>query len=232
MNHQEAVQSNATEKYLLGELPSDLCDQFEEHFFDCRECAENVRAMAALLGAGRIYFEENAKSGKRVPSRRVFPTNWFGWLRPAIAAPAIVVLAAVVIFQSSGLIPSLRDGAGKQHIGQIYESSYRLTGRTRGENVSKIAVRPSTTFALDFDFTPAKLFRRYEGELTGPSGGSVLTFEISENEINKQLYLVVPGAGLQPGSYEIIIYGRDKKGSDQKAEEVLRLSFIVEFRTS
>ena len=37
VDHPEAIQSGATEKYLLGELGPDERARFEEHFFDCRE---------------------------------------------------------------------------------------------------------------------------------------------------------------------------------------------------
>jgi hypothetical protein len=33
MGHDEAVQTLATEKYLLGELSSEVREQFEDHFF-------------------------------------------------------------------------------------------------------------------------------------------------------------------------------------------------------
>jgi anti-sigma factor RsiW len=50
MDHQEAVRQNATEKYLLDELDPELRDQFEEHLFDCQDCALDVRAGAMLPG--------------------------------------------------------------------------------------------------------------------------------------------------------------------------------------
>ena len=44
MDHQEAVRQKATERYLLDELDPELRDQFEEHLFDCQDCALDVRA--------------------------------------------------------------------------------------------------------------------------------------------------------------------------------------------
>ena len=35
MDHSEAVQLMATERYLLGELSPDQREAFEEHFFEC-----------------------------------------------------------------------------------------------------------------------------------------------------------------------------------------------------
>jgi anti-sigma factor RsiW len=49
MDHSEAVRVNATERYFLQELTPDQLAQFEEHFFECPECAVDVQATAKLL---------------------------------------------------------------------------------------------------------------------------------------------------------------------------------------
>ncbi len=38
MNHSEALQLQAAEKYILGELAPELRDEYEEHYFECEEC--------------------------------------------------------------------------------------------------------------------------------------------------------------------------------------------------
>jgi len=49
MDHNEAVRLQAAEKYVLGELPPPLRDEFEEHYFECEECAQEVKAAAEFL---------------------------------------------------------------------------------------------------------------------------------------------------------------------------------------
>jgi anti-sigma factor RsiW len=49
MTHAEAIQDMATEKCLLGELDNERREAFEEHFFECPECAMAVRAAAVFL---------------------------------------------------------------------------------------------------------------------------------------------------------------------------------------
>ncbi len=36
------------EKYVLGELAEELREAYEEHYFDCQECATEVIATAAF----------------------------------------------------------------------------------------------------------------------------------------------------------------------------------------
>ena len=49
MDHHQATQHAAVEKYLLDELTPELREEFEAHFFDCQECALDLRATDALV---------------------------------------------------------------------------------------------------------------------------------------------------------------------------------------
>ena len=49
MDHNKAVRLLALERYVLGELPPPLRDEFEAHYFECEECAEDVRAAAEFV---------------------------------------------------------------------------------------------------------------------------------------------------------------------------------------
>ncbi len=49
MDHNEALRLHAVEKYVLGELPPSLRDEFEEHLFECQECAQDVKAAAEFV---------------------------------------------------------------------------------------------------------------------------------------------------------------------------------------
>src|SRR5437899_1549015 len=57
MDHNEALQLQAAGKYVLGKLSPPLRDEFEEHFFDCQECARHVQAI-----------RNSEKGGKARPS--------------------------------------------------------------------------------------------------------------------------------------------------------------------
>jgi anti-sigma factor RsiW len=59
VTHDEAILINAVEQYLLGELPPPLPDAFEEHYFDCPECAQSLW-MAVQFAAGlRIVYSNS-----------------------------------------------------------------------------------------------------------------------------------------------------------------------------
>jgi|HubBroStandDraft_1064217.scaffolds.fasta_scaffold188324_2 hypothetical protein len=232
MEHTDVVRLRAAEKYVLGELTPELREQFEEHYFDCPECAVDVQALTKFVTAGRQVFEEDAKS--KAPSRidRVERQGWLGWLRPVIAVPAMAALAAVVLFQAAVTIPHLKEQLAGQQTAQVYESSYRVQGVTRGQTVSKVTVAPNESFALDFDFTPSQTFPSYKGSLVDPAGQTVFGFDVSGAAANKELHLVIPGDQAKAGTYQLIFVGENgTQGSAPKNNEVQRLSFVVEIQS-
>src|SRR6266568_8683944 len=60
MDHETAVQTGATERYFLGELTGQDRDGFEEHYFMCPECAEDIRALTVFAANARAVFRQPA----------------------------------------------------------------------------------------------------------------------------------------------------------------------------
>jgi hypothetical protein len=235
MDHSEAVRLNAAEKYLSGELAEPLRDEFEEHYFDCVECANELKSLDTFCRASRMVFEEEV-----VKVRRQQPeaerTGWFRWLRPLVAVPAIAALAAIVVFQNAVTIPALKQRPLAGSVAEAYGSSFRLKGTTRGEGLSTVSIHPNESFALDFDFIPAQAFASYQGVLVDDAGGSVLTFRLPGELANKEVHLAVPAGLLPAGKYSLVLNGvRDAEGRLASGlafggNEVQRLAFAVESR--
>jgi len=53
MDHQDALRRGAAEQYLLNEMPQPERDEYEAHFFECQECAADLRATAAFLDGAK-----------------------------------------------------------------------------------------------------------------------------------------------------------------------------------
>jgi len=58
MDHNDALRQQAAEKYVLGELPQSLRNEFEEHFFECQECALDVKAAAGFVDNARAVWRQ------------------------------------------------------------------------------------------------------------------------------------------------------------------------------
>ena len=68
MTHEQAVSTLAAGRYLLDEMPEPERETFEEHYFSCAECAEDVRTGALMrdgVGAGLMH----AAAGRATDSR-------------------------------------------------------------------------------------------------------------------------------------------------------------------
>jgi len=99
MDHSEAVRLKATERYLLSELNPEQLDQFEEHLFDCQDCAVDLRTAAMFLEQAKNVLSEQevpvaVKSAPPVRQPR------FAWLKPAFAVPLRAGLLAVIGYQN------------------------------------------------------------------------------------------------------------------------------------
>ena len=58
MDHQSALNRNTTERYVLGELDAAEVAEFEEHFFACAACAEDVRRISLLVANVKAVLRE------------------------------------------------------------------------------------------------------------------------------------------------------------------------------
>jgi hypothetical protein len=85
MEHTDAIESNAAERYLLGEMSDDEQASFEQHYFDCRVCAADVTDGTRVMMAGRVVAAEEARTSNVVP----MPVRRFQWL-PAAAAASLI----------------------------------------------------------------------------------------------------------------------------------------------
>jgi hypothetical protein len=231
MDHSDVVRLQAVEKYVLGELPVDVRDQFEEHYFDCAECAKDVNCLATFLTASRVVLEESTPAKVSAPDARQQRREWFAWMRPVIAVPAMAGLLAIVVFQNVVTIPSLRQHTPAAGSAAVYSSSYRLQGATRGDNLAKVVIGPNESFALDFDFTPAVPYQSYTGNLVDRRGNTMLRFRVNGEMANKELHVVVPGDKVEAGNYDLVFSGdNDGSNGDPRTREVQRIPFAVEFR--
>jgi len=66
MDHNEVVRQKLTEKYLLNELESEQRDEFEEHYFECPECALDIRAGSEFVESSKVILGHLAEEVTRV----------------------------------------------------------------------------------------------------------------------------------------------------------------------
>lgn len=213
MDHNEAVRTMATERYLLDELSPEMKEAFEEHFFECQECALDVRAGAALIDETRHQLAASIPVPAAARPKAASPRrDWFAWLRPAFAVPAFAALLLVVGYQNFATIPSLVSAARQPRLAP-WASLH--VGTRDGAPVSIVADHKSGAAVL-IDVPDTASWSSFALALQDPQGKQFWTGTIpasSTGNGQQTLSLVIPGMGLQQGSYTLTISGITAQGS-------------------
>ena len=119
MDHTEAVQSNAVERFALGDLPLGQVEDFERHFFECSQCSEELRSLSVLtLNLRAVLSEEatiSAPTVVREPviekpppvfSPKAISPKW--WRQPLTMGPAFAAFAFAALLVLGSLLLFLR----------------------------------------------------------------------------------------------------------------------------
>lgn len=124
MEHHEAIETMASERYLLDELTPEVRDAYEEHMFGCTECANDVRFGATFVDHARAVLPGMADAPvvARQPVKDALKRrDRTAWLRPAFAVPAfacllVACLSVVVGYQNLVVYPELRASASEPRL--------------------------------------------------------------------------------------------------------------------
>jgi len=216
MDHDVVVREKMTEKYLLEELEPKLKDEFEEHFFDCPECALDVRAGSEFVANSRMVLAENPERvlvHAAIPApppfnRGRFASGWFAWLRPAIVAPAFAVLLVVIGYQNLVTLPQLMQVLNKPQV--LPATTVSLL--TYGANAAPLTVHPGEGFLLNVIVPPGHRYEAYKVDLYTPAGG-VESVPISASA-DDTWPIRFPGANLHSGAYKLTVHGVTASGQN------------------
>ena len=222
MNHDEAVQEMATERYLLDELSPELREAFEEHMFDCQECAFDVRAGNVFLTEAKVQLPAiiaacaPAESPRIAASREPLQTKkpWWSFLTaPAFAVPAFAMLLGVIAFQNVSTIPSLRSAATEPRM--LPWSSLHMG--TRGAEPTVVQADRKQGAVILIDLPQQPVYTSYAVDLYDPQGKRIWSTTVTASSQNDggagTLSLLIPGAGLQQGSYSLNLAGISPQGA-------------------
>ena len=236
MDHNQALQLQAAVKYVLGELSQVQRDEYEEHYFDCAECAIDIKALATFADTTREVLRQeraNQFAGELAPAR----AGWLRWLRPVFAVPAFAALLLIVAYQNTVTIPQAKNATARAAT-EIYGQSFLLqpSDTRRGNeaivNEAALDIQPNEGFLLQLDFIPSSSFPAYLCQLQDASGRILLQLNVPAEKAKKELHLPVP-AGLlpAPGKYSVVFLGADpvtrKAVNDSKLQY---FTFNVAFR--
>jgi hypothetical protein len=238
MQHAQAIQLKAAERYVLGELSSDLREQYEEHFFSCVECAEELNLAAAFFENSRAAMgSEPVLPPVRLPvAARQQPAS-SGWLdallRPSFAVPVFAALLLLVAYQTFLVIPRLK-GTVTQSVAtlasapQALASFSLITADSRGGEPLRVTVTPGQPFSLYFDIPPDGHYSSYVCELQNAAGKTEFSLNISAEQAKNAVQLLLPSSSLGPGKHVLVVRGLGTQdGAPGSGTEVARYPFTL-----
>ena len=202
MNHDEAIRIKGTEQYLLNELSPELREQFEEHFFECSECANDLRAGSLFIDQSKTIFAAEAVAPPReVPAHVPEKPSWWAWLRPAIAVPVMALLLAVIAYQNW---PSNKNV-------QVLQAAYISVG-SRGAAPS-ISTSKGPGFLLRVTVPPDSTYSSYSAQIYAPDGKLSWSLKLPVAPGQDSYFIQVPPGSYNDGVYSVAIRGMAPDGS-------------------
>jgi hypothetical protein len=212
MDHTEATATFATDRYLLGELSDAQADAFEEHYFDCAECTDDLRAGMQLLSGGRMLTGA-APAAAPAPVVQIADRRRWVWLPAALAAAlALAVTAPIIVKQQRDARTPVFEEASQQSF---------LLSAARGPNDVPSTLDGNKPIVLFVDVPSEPTYAQYEARLQRPDG-SVMKVSFKPDPDGNPTPLTV--RGLSPGPHELVIIGTDPAG---QIAEVSRNRFNV-----
>jgi Putative zinc-finger len=254
MDHHEAIQRGAVEKYLLNQMSPAERDEFEEHYFDCPECAEDLRATAAFLDAAKKELKRGFDAGsatkldeprlerpsgdernsdnqsvdkKSLDKKRVDTRSRFGFLwRPAFLSPVMGALLLVIMYQNAVVYPRLAADAAASRSPEILAPVSLIGGNSRGAAIPSITLTRAQPLLLSLDIPTAERFSAYTCVLVAPSGAIVWRVPVSAEQAKDTVSIRIPAGDWRSGEYRLIVQGHSPS-PEQEPAELARYRFTL-----
>jgi hypothetical protein len=202
MDHSGAVQIGA-ERYLLGQLDPQVRDEYEDHYFNCCACAEDVRLTAAFLDNAKPLLQWPDAKRESVASSR---SRIFGWLwpMPAGAAAVAMMLLGVVGYQNAVLLPHYREQLLALQ-SPLHTPSYFLTV-ARGDSTEILASKGDRLVSLVLSRSSEQTSPYCRIDVKN-AAGTVVQSAVVEREPGGEVQITIPVAALKPGTYSLDVAG-------------------------
>jgi hypothetical protein len=216
MDHQEATRREAVEKYLLDELAPPERDEFEEHFFDCPECAEDLRTTAAFLDAAARELERHTPAAPA--AKRAAKSRFALLFRPAFAAAAFALLLLVIAYQNVIVFPRLTGTVAELDHPEVLAAVSLIGANSRGGPVPSVTVARGQSLLLSLDIPGAEPVSSYRCVLVAPSGAVIWQVPVSAAQARDTVSIRIPAHPWQDGEYRLTVQGYSNATRTASAE--------------
>jgi hypothetical protein len=222
MDHLDADNTKAVERYMLGDLSVSEVEEFERHFFDCPQCSEELRALTLFQENARAVFVEQDLAP--IPASVHAPESAASWWRgfsPLFSNRSFAMaLAALVIGIFTGYI-ALVPHEVPQSIGH-----FPLYAQARGEETIVLVPAGAKYYTVYFDKTWDGDYASYRGVVRDASGAEKFSLPIVPGAPGESIEVLCPARAIPSGKYVLVVMG-DTAG---KETELARLPYTLQIK--
>ena len=218
MDHQQALKIQAAERYLLDELTQEERDDFEEHYFSCVECAEEVRTAFSLADNAKAVLAEAPSRPilvKSQPAKARSSWDWWAglwtFMRPVVPVAAMLLLA-ITVYQSVLVIPRLQRELADASAPRVVPTVVAHAA-TRGDDAVVQVSNQDRLLQLILDINPTTSVSSYKCEVLDGAGNKRFTVPANLAGGGGSVYLLLPAQDLESGRYTIRVRPADASGT-------------------
>jgi hypothetical protein len=213
MTHHDAQEEFAVERYLLDELAGEARDRFEDHLFDCTECAADLKAGLLFKQTATQQFRAEAQFPSGAAVHPASPLrDWFSRLfQPLVLAPALAAALCVIAYQSAILLPRVESQLAEARTPAVLNTLVLANAGPRGDGEPvEVVASPGGAYLLSVDLPPSPGTSAYRCTLYGPSGAAIWhTPDIPVAEDKDSITIQVPAAATGPGANLLVVQAVD-----------------------
>ena len=214
------------ESYVLDELNEEDRAEFEEHFFICPECAEEVKALATFISDARNVLGKKFMGRRLADATRKLRQGRWRWRLLVLPLAATAVLSlGVAIHQTAVTVPRLqRDLARSQ---ALQATSWHFLSVARSDPAEIRVDAQQSMIGLTLSRTGYESPVRYRIDVRDANGALVLSSVVPAPAAGNELQLLLPVSGLGSGRYAVELSGLDPPEGLAAPPELTRYPFIL-----
>ena len=217
IKHDDAVKDLMAERYLLGELNAAEREAYEEHFFSCDACFEQIKTGTEFVS----HLRNIATQDPQGPIAPGFMSHLIATARQPLT---ITMFSFLVLIGGFAVHQSREISHLKEPRPEIRSV---LTGIAHGSGETHVIRIPrNSALSLNVEYAPKGEFISYQAQIFSSSGKALHSVTLPETQVGTTASIAVPADALKPAQYSVVVFGRRSDGSQ---EEVGRGAFELQF---
>jgi hypothetical protein len=215
MTHEQAVRSQAVERYVLGELNEEQRAAFEGHYFECPACFEQIKLSGEFLRHAREVLNPEPEPG-------FLSAGWLGRLLGDFRRPATAFVTAMFLC-ALGIGTYQYAVIGKLKAPRV-EARYTLSEASRG--AAKVPqVSRDAALSLRMFVSRSSAYGSYRAQIVSASGKVKYSLQVVPDE-EGLVMISLAADSLDAGKYSMVVFGISSDGAQT---QVGQGSFELQF---